>query len=153
MKIKAKKTKKKDNEEMDLEKEWDSLMRSSRTKKSSLIGLLTEITLRDGDDGFDASDIAFQNFKSLRCGSLVDLYPKGSFVLIKKWRCERWRRACEITVLSIVKTFEENVPFGGDELPRIAKKKKKFFSLAGRLIGVQKMVLKYRQLSNLVLMR
>jgi hypothetical protein len=124
------------NEEMDLEKEWDKLDEQFKNKKGELITpSADEITMvqGDADDGFDASDIAFPKLQIAQgVGPLSDLYPKGSIVLDKEMEIGKMDGTpVEITVLNIQKTFEENVPFGGDELPRIAKSKEEVLRLGG----------------------
>ena len=135
-KIKAKNTKTEtDNaEEMDLEKEWDTIDDKFKNDENSITTTgPNDITLADGDDGFDASDVAFPKLQIAQgVGPLSDLFPKGSVVLDKEMEiCKMEAGNVEITVLSIVKTFEENVPFGGDELPRIARNKEEVLRLNG----------------------
>lgn len=132
-KIKAKNTDT-ENEEMDLEKEWDTLDKEFKNAKGELIAPdANEITLVEGEDGFDSSDIAFPKLQIAQgVGPLSDLYPKGSVVLDKEMEIVKMEDGhAEITVLSITKTFEENVPFGGDELPRIARNKEEVLRLGG----------------------
>jgi hypothetical protein len=134
MKTKTKKTETENAEEMDLEKEWDTLDEKFKNGKGELAPTdVNEITLPEGDDGFDASDIAFPKLQIAQgVGPLSDLYPKGSVVLDKEMEIVKMEDGhAEITVLSIVKTFEENVPFAGDELPRIAKNKEEVLQLGG----------------------
>ena len=137
-KIKAKntETETENAEEMDLEKEWDTIDEKVKNEKTDLENLVSdadEITLSQNDDGFDASDIAFPKLQIAQgVGPLSDLFPKGSVVLDKEMEiCKMEAGNVEITVLNIVKTFEENVPFGGDELPRIARNKEEVLRLNG----------------------
>lgn len=121
-------------EEMDLEKEWETIDDKFNNDENSITTTgPNDITLTDGDDGFDASDVAFPKLQIAQgVGPLSDLFPKGSIVLDKEMEIAKMEAgSVEITVLSIVKTFEENVPFGGDELPRIAKNKEEVLRLNG----------------------
>ena len=134
MKTKTKKTETENAEEMDLEKEWDTMDEKFSKDKGKLVTTdANDITLADAEDGFDASDIAFPKLQIAQgVGPLSDLYAKGSVVLDKEMEIVKMEDGhAEITVLSIVKTFEENVPFGGDELPRIAKNKEEVLRLGG----------------------
>ena len=121
-------------EEMVLEKEWETIDDKFKSDENSITTTgPNDITLTDGDDGFDASDVAFPKLQIAQgVGPLSDLFPKGSIVLDKEMEIAKMEAgSVEITVLSIVKTFEENVPFGGDELPRIAKNKEEVLRLNG----------------------
>ena len=130
------KTKEVDKEEMDLEEEWDKLESEFKNEKGELVAPdVNEITVTKlgGSDGFDNEDVSFPKLQIAQgVGPLSDLYPKGSIVLDKEMEIAKMdSEPVEITVLRMVKSFEENVPFGGDELPRIAKSKEEVLRLGG----------------------
>ena len=85
----------------------------------------------DGDISFPKLQIA------QGVGPLSDAFPKGSIVLdqelelCKMGSKESPAQSVEITVLYINKSFEENVPYGSGELPRIARTKEEVLRLDG----------------------
>lgn len=82
---------------------------------------------------FDASDISFPRLQVAQgVGPLSDTHNKGDIVLdgdavIGGPKMDQ----VDFTVLRIAKMYEENVPFGGDEVPRLVESKEQVLALGG----------------------
>lgn len=62
--------------------------------------------------------------------SEVEDFKKGDLVLDGEHKLEQ---PCEITVVKLAKLFEENLPWGADEIPRTVSTKEEVYSLGGTL--------------------
>ena len=82
---------------------------------------------------FDTSDVTFPKLQIAQgVGPLSDSFDKGAIVLEGEHEIAPMAGdPLEFTVLRISKTFEENIPFGADELPRIASTKADVLALGG----------------------
>ena len=68
----------------------------------------------------DASDIEFPKLGIAQgVGPLSENFRKGAIVLDKEFEISDGTNEIEFTVLRIGKFFEENIPFGNGEIPRI----------------------------------
>ena len=82
---------------------------------------------------FDASDISFPRLQVAQgVGPLSDTPTKGDIVLDGETVIGGPKMdPVEFTVLRIAKMYEENVPFGGDEVPRLVETKAQVLALDG----------------------
>ena len=82
---------------------------------------------------FDAADISFPRLQGAQgVGPLSDTHTKGDIVLDGETVIGGPKMdPVEFTVLRIAKMYEENVPFGGDEVPRLVETKAQVLALDG----------------------
>lgn len=125
---------------------------ATKTETKTASGISDELTSAVGDDivignpvgtlapigsgvsgEFDTSDVTFPKLQIAQgVGPLSDSFDKGAIVLEGEHEIAPMNGdPLEFTVLRINKTFEENIPFGADELPRIASTKKDVLALGG----------------------
>lgn len=96
----------------------------------------TGLVPKAGEDlvgDFDASDISFPRLQIAQgVGPLSDSHNKGDIVLDGEAVIGGPKMdPVEFTVLRIAKMYEENVPFGGDEVPRLVETKAQVLALGG----------------------
>lgn len=87
---------------------------------------------------FDSGDMSFTELKIAQAvGPLSDDYNKGDVVIGD--RMDRLKIGSigsdplQITVMKLTKSFVEDVPFGGDEMPRTASSKEEVYAMDGTL--------------------
>ena len=101
----------------------------SVTRASGLVPAQTEGLVGD----FDQSDISFPRLQIAQgVGPLSDTHNKGDIVLDGEILIGGPKMdPLEITVVRIAKMFEEDLPFGGEEVPRIVESKDQVIQLGG----------------------
>ena len=88
---------------------------------------------------FGTEDMTFPKFQFAQgVGPLSDRYPKGAVVLEGECQiAEMGGDPLEITVMRMEKSYEENVPYGGDEMPRLASTKDEVYAMGGTLAATK----------------
>jgi hypothetical protein len=84
---------------------------------------------------FDNDDMQFTKFQiAQKVGGLSDNFNFGDMVLEGEKKIGDFNSdPLSITVMRMEKTFEENLPFGGDEMPRVAQSKSEVYAMEGTL--------------------
>jgi hypothetical protein len=81
---------------------------------------------------FERSDILIPTIRLVqKTGELAELHTPGSWVLNQEELLSDGSTPLNLTVLNFRKFFSENIPFGGDEQPRIAANLKEVLALGG----------------------
>tara|TARA_B110000495_G_scaffold183442_1_gene179723 strand:- start:55 stop:780 length:726 start_codon:yes stop_codon:yes gene_type:complete len=81
---------------------------------------------------FDTSDIRFPYLSLTQgVGPLSELFKKGQVILNGETMLADPGNQIELTVCKIAKHFEENLPYGGDDIPRIALTKEDVLRMGG----------------------
>ena len=104
---------------------------TSVTKGSGLVPLATDGLVGD----FDQGDISFPRFQIAQgVGPLSDTYNKGDIVLDGEVVIGGPdMEPLDVSVVRFAKMFEEDLPFGGEEVPRIVTTKAQVLGLGGVL--------------------
>ena len=126
----AKTKEKKVSEETAEKNEVTEAFGSELTTANDNLPILGEVI---GD--FDNDDLSFDKLQIAQSvGPLADDFKKGDIVLGGELKIGGFDEApLEITVMRLVKTFEENLPYGGEEMPRIAQTKEEVYAMDGTL--------------------
>lgn len=100
------------------------------TTKAPDLPILGEVI---GD--FDNDDLSFDKLQIAQSvGPLADDFKKGDLVIGGEKKIGGFDGdPLNITVMRLVKTFIENVPYGGDEMPRSANTKEEVYAMGGTL--------------------
>ena len=81
---------------------------------------------------FDTSDIRFPFLSIVQgVGPLSENFKKGQLILNGETELADPEQPIELTVCKIAKHFEENLPYGGEDIPRLANTKEEVLRLNG----------------------
>ena len=88
----------------------------------------------DMEGDFDSSDIDFPKLQVAQAvGPLADEWKKGDIVIDGNFKIGDLKNPVSVTCLTTKKVYIEDLPYGGDEIPRTFKTKEEVFATGGTI--------------------